>query len=304
MDEKTEIQDILAKSRLFGSLSQEVLETIAGSAHTMTVPQGTTLGKMGDTGKACCIIISGRVTLSRPGKAGGEYELGQLGPNDSFGESNLLSNEPFPATVKTIEETRLIIISRDQFDPIMKKYPEVMTAVGKGFSLWFQRAGSIIENQTKLHYLESPRLKWVDFIPMVVLSLILAFAYNASSPKGLPIFQKDFVDEAVPFVPPSEIYEKYQQGKLLMVDAKPSIFYEQEHIKHARNLPLSMFDFMYDIDLGKTDKSEEIIVYGRTISEHYDQMVAEKLVIRGFENVKILKGGLSAWKAQHYPVGP
>jgi rhodanese-related sulfurtransferase len=303
MDEKTEIKDILAKTTIFGSLSQEALEAIAGSAHTMTVPHDTILGKRGDTGKVCCIIVSGKVTLSRPGKAGIEYELGQLGPNDSFGESNLLSNEPFPATVKTVEETRLVIISRDQFDPIMKKYPEVMTGIGKGFSLWLQRAGSLIESQTKLHYVESPRLKWVDFIPMFILSLLLAFAYNASSPKGIPIFQINFANEAIPFVAPSEIFDKYQHGKLLMVDAKPSIFYEQEHIKLAQNLPLSMFDFMYDMNLGKTDKSKEIIVYGRTISEHYDQKVAEKLVIRGFENVKILKGGLSAWKAQRYPVG-
>jgi rhodanese-related sulfurtransferase len=304
MNEKIEIKDILAKSKLFGNLSQEALEAIAGSAHTMTAPQDMTLGKMGDTGKVCCIIVSGKVTLSRPGKAGGEYELGQLGPNDSFGESNLLSNEPFPATVKTVEETRLVIISRDQFDPILKKYPEVMKAVGKGFSLWLQRAGHIIESQTKLHHIESSRLKWIDFIPMVVLSLLLAFAYNASSPKGIPIFQKNFSDEAVPFIAPSEIYERYQQGKLLMVDAKPSIFYEQEHIKHAMNLPLSIFDFLFDMKLEKTDRSEEIIVYGRTISEHYDQKVAEKLVIRGFENVKILNGGLPAWKAKHYPVSP
>ena len=89
-----------------------------------------------------------------------------------------------------------------------------------------------------------------------------------------------------------------------MIDATPSPFFEQEHIKNALNLPLSTFDFMYDLRLEKTDKSKEIIVYGRTISEHYDEKVAEKLVIRGFKNVKILKDGLSAWKKNNYPVGP
>jgi CRP-like cAMP-binding protein/rhodanese-related sulfurtransferase len=303
MDDKTEIRDTLAKSVLFGSLSQEALEAIAEVALTMTISPDTTLAKMGDTGKVCCIIISGKVKLSRPGKAGLEYVLAQLGPGESFGEFNLLSNEPVPASVKTVEETRLIMISRDQFEPIMKKYPEVTAAVGKGFSHWLQRAGSLIERQTKLQF-EAHHMRWIDFIPIVLISLIFAIAFNASNPKGIPFFQKSFADSAVSFVDPSEVYEKYQRGELLIVDANPTIFYEPEHIKNALSLPLSTFDFMYDLRLAKTDKSKEIIVYGRTISEHYDEKVAEKLVIRGFEKVRILKGGLSAWKEKNYPVEP
>lgn len=302
MDEKTEIRDTLAKSHLFGSLSQEALEAVAEVALTMTIPRDTILGKMGDTGKVCCIIISGRVKLSRPGKGGLEYELGQLGPGESFGEFNLLSSEPIPASVKTLEQTRLIMISKDQFEPIIKKYPEVTAAVGKGFSHWLQRAGSLIESQTRLQT-ESHRFRWIDFIPLVFISVLLAFGFNASNSRGIPFFQKSLADPAISFVNPAEIYQKYQQGELLMVDATPSNFYEQEHIKDALNLPLSTFDFMYDLRLEKTDKSKEIIVYGRTISEHYDEKVAEKLVIRGFKNVKILKNGLAAWKEKNYPVG-
>jgi rhodanese-related sulfurtransferase len=303
MDEKTEIRETLANSALFGGLSPEALESVAGIARLATIPQGMVLGKMGDTGKVCCIIISGRVKLLRPGKKGREYELGELGPGDSFGEFNLLSNEPIPASVRTVEETRLVIIARDQFEPIIKKYPEVTAAVGKGFSLWLQRAGSVIENQTK-RQLEPLRLRWIDLIPMVVVSLLLGVAFNVSNPKGIPFFQKSFVNATVSFIDPSEIHGKYQKGDLLVVDANPSIFFEQEHIRKAMNLPLSTFDFMYDLRLAKTDKDKEIIVYGRTFSEHYDEKVAEKLVIRGFTQVKILQGGLSAWKEKNYPVEP
>ena len=64
----------------------------------------------------------------------------------------------------------------------------------------------------------------------------------------------------------------------------------------AVNLPLAIFDFMYDMKLGKTDKAKAIVVYGRTISRHYDEEVATKLVARGFKNVSILNGGLADWK--------
>jgi rhodanese-related sulfurtransferase len=301
MDKQTEIKEVLAGSHLFGSLSAEALEAIAEIAQDVTIPRDTILANMGDIGRSCCIIASGRVKLFRPGKAGIEYELGRLGPGDSFGEFNLLSNEPISASVKTIEETRLIMISKDQFEPIMKQYPEVTAAVGKGFSRWLQRAGSVIERQTKLQF-ETLRLKWIDFIPIIGISLLFALAFNASNPKGIPVFQKSFSDAAISFTSPSEVNEKLPKGDLIIIDAMPSIFFEQEHIKNALNLPLSIFDFMYDMNLGKTDKSKEIVIYGRTISEHYDEKVAEKLVVRGFKNVKILKGGLSAWKEKHYPV--
>jgi rhodanese-related sulfurtransferase len=59
-----------------------------------------------------------------------------------------------------------------------------------------------------------------------------------------------------------------------------------------------------DMSIGQTDKSKEIIVYGRTISKRHDEEVASNLVARGHKNVKILKGGLDAWKKKHYPVEP
>ena len=56
--------------------------------------------------------------------------------------------------------------------------------------------------------------------------------------------------------------------------------------------------------LADADKEIEIIVYGRSISRHYDEEVANKLSIRSHKNVKILKGGLSAWKKSGCPVEP
>jgi 3-mercaptopyruvate sulfurtransferase SseA len=52
------------------------------------------------------------------------------------------------------------------------------------------------------------------------------------------------------------------------------------------------------------DPAKEIIVYGRTISRHYDEEVAFKLTSRGHSNVKVLPGGLPAWKEKGYHLVP
>jgi 3-mercaptopyruvate sulfurtransferase SseA len=52
----------------------------------------------------------------------------------------------------------------------------------------------------------------------------------------------------------------------------------------------------------KESKEKKIVVYGGTISKPYDLELANKLLLRGYENISILDGGLAAWEAKGYPV--
>lgn len=301
MAEKPDILTTLAESHLFGHLNPEVLKAISGIVQEVVVPPNTRLGTLGETGRSCCLIVSGRVKMFRTGQAGTEVELVQLGPGESFGEVALLSDEPLPASVKTVEETRLIMISKDRFDPIMREFPEVKEAVGQGVSDWFHRASSNSEGQGDLRSKNS-RLRGVDLAVIIGLSFLCGLAFNQTNPKAIPLIPQRYSLEGVSFLNSSAVFEKQKRKEIIIIDAMPAVFYEQEHIVGALNLPLAIFDFMYDMKLGKTDKTKEIVVYGRTISKQYDEEVAFKLVTRGFKNVRILKDGLSDWKKNHYPV--
>jgi rhodanese-related sulfurtransferase len=67
-------------------------------------------------------------------------------------------------------------------------------------------------------------------------------------------------------------------------------------------MPLALFDIVYAMTFADEDKERKIIVYGNTISRPYDVELAEKLLLRGFDKVSILEGGLDAWDAKGYPV--
>ena len=88
----------------------------------------------------------------------------------------------------------------------------------------------------------------------------------------------------------------------MLIDAMPANFFEQEHIKGAINIPLSLFDIMYEMDMSGIGKDVEIIVYGRTISHHYDKELAMRLILLGHKNTTILEGGLSRWKKSDFPL--
>ena len=152
--------------------------------------------------------------------------------------------------------------------------------------------------------MQAPYMSWLDFVIIVGLSLIVSLGFNTVNQKGLPLFQQITLEEAVSFMSPLKAFEKHEKGQSLFVDAMPTSFYEKEHIPGAENLPLTIFDFIYDLTLADADKEKEIIVYGRSISRHYDEEVALKLASRGHANVKVLSGGLSAWREKTYPTVP
>jgi rhodanese-related sulfurtransferase len=303
MPGKPEIRQDIGSSKLFRDISPEALEQIADISRVQVVAPNTFVHQHGDPLTGCSIISSGRVRISAKGKKGARYDLVSLGPGESFAELALLTQGPAPSAVETLEETTLIIIPRDGIAPILRDHPEVIQAVGKRISQVIYGVGSALESAVE-NKISTPRLSVVDFVFILGLSVFLAIGFNHANPKGLPMVPKIELDEAISFVNAAKAFEAYQTRQTQFVDAMPSGFYEKEHIPGAQNLPLSMFDFMYDMFPSHKEKDKKIIVYGRTISRYYDEEVANKLVIRGHRNVEILEGGLQAWKKNGHPVEP
>jgi rhodanese-related sulfurtransferase len=168
---------------------------------------------------------------------------------------------------------------------------------------WVIDNDQVIEREHRRQY-RPPKLSVFDFVIIIFLSCLCAVIFNQSNPNGIPLFPKIALNENIGLITPEAAYTASQNGGLRFVDARPVDFYEKEHIAGAVNIPLSVFDIMYMMELSDTDNAGEIIVYGRTISRRYDVRVANKLFLRGHKNLRILQGGVSGWKKKGYPVSP
>ncbi len=269
-------------------------------ANRKTFPGHSMIYRQGDPGDGCFIILSGKVRVFRRGLSGSETVLSLLGSGDGFGEMALIAGERRSESAETLEETHLLVIGRPQLDRILKNDPNVTLALINQMSTWLIRNEQIIENEAE-RQLKAPKFSWLDFLFILVISILCGLIFNFSIPNRINIVPGFWSDKMVPDVALQIALAKHSEGALF-VDARPSIFYEQGHIKGAVNVPSALFDIMYMMELSEVDKNKNIIVYGRTISSHYDEQVARKLVIRGHRNIMILKGGLSAWKKKGYPI--
>lgn len=230
-------------------------------------------------------------------------ELAVLGPGDSFGEIALLTGAPRAANVSVVADAQLTSLSKDQFDKILKNYPVVALTLIKQMSCWLIDNDHLIEREHSRQY-KPPRLSVFDFAIIIFLSCLCALIFNHSNPNGIKLFPNISLNSNISMVPPSIAVRELNNKTARFVDAMPSNFYDQTHIAGAINIPLAVFDIMYMMGLSDTDKSQTIIVYGRTISRLYDIQLANKLYLRGHKNIQVLEGGLPFWKRKGYPTAP
>lgn len=301
MSENDSILEFLAKSPMFRDLPKAVLEAIAQAVRPMAVPLHAIVLHEGGVGDGLYIIRSGRVRIFRKAENRMEIDLAFPGPGEFFGEMALLTGEPRSANAEALEETHLLVLAKADFDRIMREFPDTSRMFIKEMRRWLLRDEKRLELEAHEAYRAS-QLSWLDLVVVIGISVILAIIFNTSNPNGISLFPAVPDRSSMPSISPAAAMAEVQGGNTLILDAMPENFYQQRHIKGALNMPLPLFDIIYMMTFPDEDKEKNIIVYGGTISKPYDLELAEKLLLRGFEKVRLLEGGLEAWEREGYPV--
>ncbi len=89
----------------------------------------------------------------------------------------------------------------------------------------------------------------------------------------------------------------------LILDARPSVFFESGHVPGAINLARDNFAHDYRRLTGvlEANRDKPIIVYCSGGECHDSKLVANALLSLGFSNVSVFTGGWEAWSAAGLP---
>ncbi|MDH3690761.1 MAG: Crp/Fnr family transcriptional regulator [Gammaproteobacteria bacterium] len=113
----------------FSGLSESDLEIISSHATTKTFPKNSIIVNEGDETNSLYVILSGRVKIYLSDEEGKEIILGFASSGEHFGELALLDSEPRSASVMTLENSNLLIISKGDFIDCLTKNPEISIAL-------------------------------------------------------------------------------------------------------------------------------------------------------------------------------
>ncbi len=121
---------------IFEGLSVSELAAVASVTEEIDQPAGETVIKEGESGESMYLIISGEVTvIKEAGEAGKEeIELARISAGDYFGEMALFEDAVRSATIRTAEDSRFLILHKQEFTEIVREYPQIALHICRALS--------------------------------------------------------------------------------------------------------------------------------------------------------------------------
>jgi signal transduction histidine kinase len=114
--------DELRKIPLFADLSEDDLEQLYKMAETVSIPAGQLVLREGDPGDSLYVVLVGELEVTKR-QGGQDILLALRKPGQFFGEMALLERAPRSASVRTLQESRLLVISQATFQTLLSCSP-------------------------------------------------------------------------------------------------------------------------------------------------------------------------------------
>lgn len=109
--------------RAFTGLTTPQMAWVSSRLHAHTFPENADLIIAGTPGEAVYFILSGTVKIYIPQLDGREVTVNLMGPGDTVGELSVIDSAGRSASVITLEETRVVWMSRDDFKDAIRTIP-------------------------------------------------------------------------------------------------------------------------------------------------------------------------------------
>jgi CRP/FNR family transcriptional regulator len=141
-------EDALAAVPLFSQLSRKDLSRLGRAVVERKYKKGETIVKEGEQAVAFFMITKGRVSVSRGGKSSKNGQaLAEFGSGQVFGEMALLDGMPRDATVKAMDDTECLVLSRWDFVAELRTNPHIAVAMLPILSRRLRDANARLESQ-------------------------------------------------------------------------------------------------------------------------------------------------------------
>jgi len=119
------IEDALAKVPLFSEFSRKDIERLAKGTVTHEYASGSVIVKEGDQALGFFLILSGRAEVIKDAEGANPRVISTLGAGDFFGEMALLDGYRRSASVRAVEDTKCLVLSRWDFLAELRTAPSI-----------------------------------------------------------------------------------------------------------------------------------------------------------------------------------
>lgn len=109
---------------VFSEISTEQMAYLAAIVKEVSFPENTDIYHEQDPPDAIYLVLEGKVRLHRMA-----LDIAVIGPQEAFGTWALFDEEPRVATATTLEDSRLLQVSRDEFIDVLSDHVQITQGV-------------------------------------------------------------------------------------------------------------------------------------------------------------------------------
>lgn len=131
---------------LFAVLDEAQVAALAGVMVRRSFLKNRTVMQAGDPTDSLYIILNGRTKVQMADDEGKEVILAALGPGEFFGEMGLMDDEPRAASVVTTEPCEFVVITKDDFNALLKDNFDLAMVIMRGLVKRLREADRKIES--------------------------------------------------------------------------------------------------------------------------------------------------------------
>lgn len=131
-----EVEALLTEVQIFRMLDPDDIHRLALGARPLLLGPTQRFVVQGQEGTSLFLIGEGTVEVWLRTDDGQDQRLGKLGAGEVVGEMSLLTGEPRSATVRSVDETVVYEIGRQQYKPLLSAHPE-----------WLDQLAAIMEQR-------------------------------------------------------------------------------------------------------------------------------------------------------------
>jgi NTE family protein/lysophospholipid hydrolase len=118
---------LLASFDVFRELDETALRSVEQACEPVQLDAGSVLYRPGDPGDCLYLVIRGHLQVLATQANGHEQVLADLAGGDCLGEMTLLTGQSRSSTVRAVQPSELLKLSKAAFDRLSDRYPAVKT---------------------------------------------------------------------------------------------------------------------------------------------------------------------------------
>jgi len=128
------VSDFLLNTPFFDGLKTNEIENIAKHLSFIELSKDEILFREGEKGNCVCFVVEGTLDVIKQSLTGESVIITALHRGRSIGEMSVIDDFPRSATVKARTQVKLVILTREGFDLLLKENPQVGIKILKKIS--------------------------------------------------------------------------------------------------------------------------------------------------------------------------